>query len=39
MENEMIDGDILEIFTEICNKVNYKESLRAHPYYTRGGEL
>jgi hypothetical protein len=38
MENEMIDGDILEIFTEIC-KVNYKESLRAHPYYTRGGEL
>ena len=33
----MIDGDILEIFTEIC-KDNYKESLRAHPHYTRGGE-
>jgi hypothetical protein len=37
MENEMINGDVLEIFTEIC-KDNYKESLRAHPCYTRGGE-
>ena len=33
----MIDGDVLEIFTEIC-KDNFEESLRAHPHYTRGGE-
>ena len=33
----MIDGDVLEIFTEIC-KDNYEESLRAHPHYTRGGD-
>jgi hypothetical protein len=33
----MIDGDVLEIFTEIC-KDNYKEAFRAHPHYTRHGE-
>jgi hypothetical protein len=36
-ENQMIDGDVLEIFTEIC-KDNFKEALRAHPHYTRHGE-
>jgi hypothetical protein len=33
----MIDGDVLEIFTEIC-KDNFKGALRAHPHYTRHGE-
>ena len=33
----LIDGDVLEIYTEICRD-NFEESLRAHPHYTRGGE-
>jgi hypothetical protein len=33
----MIDGDVLEIFTEIWED-NFKEALCAHPHYTRHGE-
>ena len=36
-ENQMIDGDVLEIYTEIC-KDGFKEALRAHPHYTKRGE-
>jgi hypothetical protein len=36
-ENQMIDGVVLEIFTEIC-KDNFKEALRAHLHYNRHGE-
>jgi hypothetical protein len=36
-ENQMIDGDVLEIFTEIFKDI-FKVTLRAHPHYTRHGE-